>query len=359
MMESAGETLARSNEMPDDDPQPLPPLGEFRPTRDDDSAPESGTAPPLQRLDIDPEGLQQHAPRTFMRDAASTIAACTGHVLLAMALLARPPTDYGGGGASLDAISVSIVSGNALEAQAPSSEAAAAAAPAQIAPTAGDDSADSTAAPDTSATPKAQPDPPPTVTATPSDVVAAPNEPALETVPDEATIVTAPPAPPEPTPTVQPETKVAVTGPPPTPDPPEEQAKPTDAPTTAPAPEASPAGGEPSRGSAIEQPPQVASAAASPGAVHAYGLAIQEALLAVDLREAQARLSASQARGTVVVRITLRADGSLERAEVAASSGRPQLDEAALRLIRQTTFPPPPPGFTSAERTYLAPIRFK
>ena len=112
-------------------------------------------------------------------------------------------------------------------------------------------------------------------------------------------------------------------------------------------------------GAAPDQPPQPAAAGASPGEIHAYGTAVQMALLAVDQREAKARVSASGAKGTVVVRLSIDDKGGLVRAEIIKSSGRPQLDDAALLLIRLAAFPPPPAGLTADQRSYIAPIRFQ
>ena len=83
------------------------------------------------------------------------------------------------------------------------------------------------------------------------------------------------------------------------------------------------------------------------------------ALLAVDQREAKVRASATKAKGTVVVRLSIDAGGGLVSAAVMKSSGRAELDDAALLLIRLATFPPPPASLTSEQRSYIAPIRFQ
>ena len=97
----------------------------------------------------------------------------------------------------------------------------------------------------------------------------------------------------------------------------------------------------------------------SRGDVQAYGLAVQEALLAVDLRETQARVTAARAKGTVLLRLVIASDGALERADVQRSSGNRALDEAAIQLARLIAFPRPPPSLTAAQRAYSAPIVFK
>jgi protein TonB len=141
--------------------------------------------------------------------------------------------------------------------------------------------------------------------------------------------------------------------------PPETHEKPPEEESADPSPEANARGGAPSRGVAPDLPPSAAAAAASRGEVHAYGRAIQDALLAVDQRQAKARFAAARAKGTVVIRLVIADDGALERAEIATSSGRRALDDIAVGLVRLIAFPRPPSGLAAADRVFLAPIEFK
>jgi protein TonB len=343
--------------MPDDDPQPLPALGDIRPGSLPEATPENAGSVDAPSLAIDPAGAPLPPYRDGFALSRSLVAAFAGHALVALALFSNPPPNLGSDGNATDAISVSIVSANALETQSPAASSAAAMDPAPVSPTIGEDQAISTAALDRQAAPQSTPEPPPAAPIETADRTAAPPTPAPEVVPEEAPVVTTLPTPPQQTPSEKPPTPDAAVDPPPEPS--ERADRPANEPDTQPAPNASAIGGAPARGTAVEQSPQPAAAAALSGKVVAYGLAIQSALLAVDQTEARSRMAAARASGTVVVRIAIRSDGSLEQAEVVQSSGRPQLDAAALRLIRLTKFPAPPPELTAAERIYLAPIRFR
>lgn len=369
---------ARLHEMSEEAPQSLlPPLGEHRPTRADNVPAESeGTVAPLllrpedrageaaveaaqaapaalPLAPADPEAAPPAVPHQSLRHSAWTLAAFGAHALVLLALVSIPATEFGDGGDALEAISVSIIPASALDSRQPITDPSASASPTNVAPSPGEESAASEAAPEKAAPPEPKIEQPAIETPEPSKQLAAPAEAAPEAVKEEAPTVTSAPAPPE-------ETKVAAVEPPPTPPPektPEE--KPREEPPAESSPAAAAAGGATSRGTEADQPPRAAAAAASRGQVNAYGMAVQSALLAVDQREAKARASASQAKGTVVVKLALDAKGALVSAEVVKSSGRPQLDDAALMLIRLASFPPPPPGLTAAERSYLAPIRFR
>ena len=57
------------------------------------------------------------------------------------------------------------------------------------------------------------------------------------------------------------------------------------------------------------------------------------------------RRSRSAGRGTAVVAFRIAANGGLAGVSIAQSSGKPRLDQAALRHVqRAAPFPPPPPG---------------
>jgi protein TonB len=361
--------------MPDDAPKLnlLPPLGDHRPTRADDlpaagkqassplelspSPPDTDAAPaeaPPELPPADPEAAPAHTVRDPVHPTSSWIAASGAHALVLLALVSTPPVEFGYRGSERDAISVSIVPASAIDARQAHAEAAAQAAPSPIAPETGEDSATSEVTPEKSAAPQEKAEQPPPEQAAPNTRIAAPEELALEAVPDAAPEVASPPKPPE-------EIKIATAEPPPTPALPEKplDEAPREEVPTPPSPSARAAGGAMAHGAAPDQPPQPAAAGASPGEIHAYGTAVQMALLAVDQREAKARVSASGAKGTVVVRLSLDDKGGLVRAEIIKSSGRPQLDDAALLLIRLAAFPPPPAGLTADQRSYIAPIRFQ
>ena len=358
--------------MADDIPDvTLPPLGDHRPARRDaapiasaDAAfplelsprPAAGESPAiavdLELPPADPDSAPPRTTRHRMRGTAAMIAAGGAHVMVLLALVSAPPIEFGYGGQTLDAISVSIVPASAIVARQAVADANAQSAPALMAPEPGGDSAPSEAAPEKTVPQDEKAEQPPLETAEHAIKLAAPEQPTPDAVPDEAPQLASPPKPPE-------EVKVASVEP--TPAPPERPTEdaPREEATTPPALAASAAGGAISHGAAPDQSAQAAAAAASPGEINAYGAAVQTALLAVDQREAKARASASKAKGTVVVRLSIDGNGRLTHAQVVKSSGQPQLDDAALLLIRLATFPPPPPSLTVDQRSYIAPIRFQ
>jgi periplasmic protein TonB len=354
--------VAPSNEMADDTPEPAPNFADLRPTRFDEGATADSTTVTRLLGGADPA----FAPGVLATNSAgltgSGVLAVAAHALVFFALVATPPRQYGGGGVTLEAISVSIVSANALQSQQPSTESVARAAPDQLAKTEGDDTASSTAAPDKPAPavhepPREPPEPrPDDIEKAQAAPAAAPDAPALEPVPDVVTTTAETPKPPEPV--AEPE-KIAMVEPPPRPTPPDTHEKPPEDEVADPSPDASAAGGAPSRGVAPDLPPSAAAAAASRGEIHAYGRAVQDALLAVDQHEAKARFAAARAKGTVVVRLVISVDGALERAEIATSSGRRALDDIAIGLMRLIAFPRPPSSLAAADRVFLAPIEFK
>ena len=371
MVESSTRDAHGLHEMPDDDApksQVLPPLGDHRPTRADDAPLDSGktTVPlelspspardeagsaavaPVALPAADPESAPALPARRPARRMASLSAACGAHVLVLLALVSPPPVEFGRGGTARDAISVSIVPASAIEARQVQADAAAQAAPSQLSPQAGEDSTSGEASSEKT-TPEQKVERPLSDPTTAESGIAAPQELALESAPEQAPEITSPIKPPE-------ETKLAAAE---QPEKPVEDNTPREEAPTPPAPAAPAAGGATAHGAAPEQPPQPAAAAASPGEIHAYGTAVQMALLAVDQREAKARASASKAKGTVVVRLSLDAAGGLVSAEVVTSSGRAELDEAALLLIRLASFPPPPASLDATQRSYIAPIRFQ
>lgn len=361
-----GKSVARSNEMADDTPQPVPDFSDIRPTRTNAAATADGTTVTRMLGSADPAFAPGVPTRDRAKFAVSGSIAATAHVLVLLAFIATPPGEFGSGGTSVDAISVSIISAAALESREPSANLAARAAPEQIAPREGDSETVAQSAPDKPEEavqpPKREPAEPPPVEPEKEVVAepAVPDAPALEKVPDVVTTVIEPPKPPE----KVAEPKVAMVEPPPEPPPPERQPekpkeeKPTEEMST-PSPNAAAAGGAQSRGVAPDLPPASAAAAASRGDVNAYGLEVQAALLAADQRQAKARLAATRAKGTVILRIVIAGDGALERAEIQTSSGHQHLDEAAVQLVRLTAFPRPPASLTADQRAYIAPIVFR
>jgi periplasmic protein TonB len=363
-------TVARSSEMADNTPKPVPDFRDVRPTRTDDAAAVDGTTVTRLLGNADPAFAPSVAAPNRTGFTASGAVAATAHVLVLLAFFAVPTSEFGSGGDSVDAISVSIISAAALESRAPSADVAARAAPDQIAPREGDSETASQAAPDkpeeTVQPPKREDTEPPPVEVEQEIATAptAPDAPAVEVVPDAQVAPAIADATPEPVVEPIPEPQVAKVEPPPDPPPPEKgeqepkEEKPTEE-ASAPSPDATAAGGAPSRGVAPELPPAAAAAAASRGDANAYGLAVQAALLAADQRKAKARVAASRAKGTVVLRLVIAGDGALERADVQKSSGHRQLDEAAVQLVRLTAFPRPPAGLTADQRAYIAPIVFR
>ncbi|WP_174263736.1 energy transducer TonB [Hyphomicrobium sp. CS1BSMeth3] len=369
---------ARLHEMSDEAPQTLlPPLGEHRPTRAENVPTESGEAatplllrpedqasgaaadaadgplaavPPL--APADPEAAPPVAARHSARHTSSMLAAVGAHLFVLGALISAPLPEYGGGGSGQEAISVSIISASALDARDPNANVNAKSAVAPMAPQQGDDVADTVAEREQSRRPEEIKERATEKDAVPDEQVAAPAQPAPEAVPDEAPRLTSPPPPPE-------ETKVASAEPPPEPDTPKKEENPAEKKTSQQAPDTRTEGGEVSSGHDSENSRQAAAANAAQGKRLAYGLAVQDALLAVDQRDAKAIVSASKLKGTVFIKLVLDAKGTLASAEIFKSSGNRRLDEVALLLTRRATYPPPPPGIDTADLSYIAPVRFR
>lgn len=351
----------------------LPPLGDHRPKRVHEALPE-GAEPAAQLLlrpedhapapaepipagaqvlpPADPEAAPLVASRHPMRGTTSMLAAIGAHLLVLGALISAPQSEYGSGGSGQDSISVSIISASALDARAPSADVNAKSAAAPMAPQQGDDVADTVAEREQSRRAEETKERATEKDAVPDERVAAPVQPAPEAVPEEAPKLTSPPPTPE-------ETKVASAEPPPKPDTPKKEESPTESESPRRTPETRTEGGAASSGWATETSPQAAAANAAQGRRFAYGLAIQDALLAVDQREAKAIVAASKIKGTVVVKLVLDGKGALARVEVFKSSGSRQLDEAALLLTRRAKYPPPPPDLDAMDLSYIAPVRFR
>ncbi len=116
---------------------------------------------------------------------------------------------------------------------------------------------------------------------------------------------------------------------------------------------APPVGGVASRG-ADGLADASAKAAASPGAVQRYSIAISQALERAKLSQAP-----PARRGRVIVTFALTPEGDLAAVHIAEASGDVLVDAAALRLFRRATFPAPPPGALRSDLTYTVPIEFR
>lgn len=397
-------------------------LGDLRPERFSDQEPGSSAAgapvdsswllairPPVQEhgpaaetppaeatslvLDApDPIEAMSRRPRDTTRALSflALLVALALHAAVLAALLGAPAHEIGGGGENFDAISIEVVPASAIEARVASAERTDSAPPAQVSANEGSDAA-SAAMPEKSETRKDSAPPPdvprPIVDARPEasaaqavpspvqqEAAIAPpeivrDEPALEPS-RAATAKTEPPPEPELPKTVV-ETRPVETKAPVVPPPRKLQmpqtTEPVEAPPVAPppspvppAPAAAPGGSLPTAAASGQAPshqPRAARAAASKGAVRKFGLAVQSALLSID--QAPVRKALAGRKGTVVLRFRLSPTGELDESRVLKSSGRADIDDAALRLIQRARFPAPPDGMSGTERTYDAPIRFR
>lgn len=93
-------------------------------------------------------------------------------------------------------------------------------------------------------------------------------------------------------------------------------------------------------------------AAASPGAVREYARYVSQAL-------AKTKPKGAGRSGTVKIRLELSSNGKLAAAEIAKSSGSRQLDDMALEAVRRTRFPAPPAGMSAGQLTYEVPYHFR
>lgn len=91
---------------------------------------------------------------------------------------------------------------------------------------------------------------------------------------------------------------------------------------------------------------------ASKGALRKFARRIARAL-------ARSRPRRGAGVGTTIVTFTLSDSGRLEHLTVKKSSGKTRLDRAALRAVRRTRFPKPPPGATHAQRSFVIPYHFR
>lgn len=111
-------------------------------------------------------------------------------------------------------------------------------------------------------------------------------------------------------------------------------------------------GGVGARGSSSAATPATAAALASPGELAVYERRLQQAIA-----KSPPRLSrANDNRGDVTIRFAVAPDGSLAYAQVDKSSGKSQLDDAALASVRRAQLPVPPAG---QRPYYFMPFKFR
>ncbi len=289
------------------------------------------------------------APQRPVRSGTTPgfILALVLHAAIVVPMLLAGTEPMGGGGADLDAISVEVtlVAATARESRA-TTEATAAASAASIDPTEGAElaapaavAAISTAAavtkpepvtPDQAEPPKAAARPTPDEQLPPADAAAPQLEPPRETEPAKTS---AEPArlPPEAEP-------VAATA---------------TAAVAAPASVAQQSGGAAARASSPAETSHAA-AAATPGAIKAFARSVAEAL-----GRSRPKGLILQAKGTVRVAFAVATSGELDFVRVSNSSGRADLDDAAIGAVKRARFPMPPPGLDLVHRTYDVPYHFR
>jgi periplasmic protein TonB len=114
-------------------------------------------------------------------------------------------------------------------------------------------------------------------------------------------------------------------------------------------------GGVSQRGVSAVEIAQQSAAIARAGEIAAYARRVQFAVA----KNPPKPPPGTGSRGEVVITFALDADGSLAYARVYSSSGNTQLDDAALKAVRGTQFPPPPPGSEPKQLIYKFPVKFR
>jgi protein TonB len=115
---------------------------------------------------------------------------------------------------------------------------------------------------------------------------------------------------------------------------------------------APPTGGAAARSDTASEARANAPAAASPGAVREYALYVAQAL-------AKSKPKGSGGHGTVRVKFVISGDGGLSTVQVSSTSGSSKLDNIAIGAVRQTKFLVPPAGMTALQLTYEVPYHFR
>ncbi len=81
--------------------------------------------------------------------------------------------------------------------------------------------------------------------------------------------------------------------------------------------------------------------------------------LAVRLALGRAARDHAGPKGRVEIAFGLDGQGDVRTAGITRSSGKPDLDAAALALVRTTAFPLPPENSSDGQRSYVIPIEFR
>lgn len=106
-------------------------------------------------------------------------------------------------------------------------------------------------------------------------------------------------------------------------------------------------------GGRLDTEPNSVAAVATPGETTAYRQSVMEAL-----SRSKPRLQ-TRRTGTVRIVFSIGAGGEVVAARVARTSGRAELDEAALQAVRSARFQPPPRGIANADLAYEIPYYFR
>jgi TonB family protein len=310
-------------------------LSEVRAQRDfrAETGADAGAASP--RLEIGPTPDTPVVSGSGTRFRSAVLGSLLLHGLLA-AWFFLPPWSQGPGlgGDSPDAISIDVVSADALDALGAKQIPAAGLPGSAIDDRPGPENPMDQ--PEIAAAPEKKPDPPlekpPEALAKP-DPVAEPDMPAAE-------VVKAAPEPPVTEALVEPAPKTEK--PPDTVEAPPEIRPPQTAIVTGATPAA----------------PQTAVVPAEAAARQASGDAARFALV---VRQAlgKSRPRHRGTKGRVVITFGLGESGSVRFAEVTRSSGNSGLDAVTLAAVRTATFPRPPASLTDRQRTYVVPFDFK
>jgi protein TonB len=95
-----------------------------------------------------------------------------------------------------------------------------------------------------------------------------------------------------------------------------------------------------------------AAAGASPGEVSRYAAAVRTAL-------ARSRPNGLRQKGVLTITFGIGENGEVRFARLSESSGHASLDDATIAAVRHTIFPRPPTTMTADQLTYVVPFRFK
>jgi len=93
-------------------------------------------------------------------------------------------------------------------------------------------------------------------------------------------------------------------------------------------------------------------AGATPGEISRYAMVVRAAL-------ARSKPRGMHKQATVTVTFGIGESGEVRFARITESSGHPMLDEATVAAVQRTSFPRPPTGMNAKQLTYVIPFRFK